>query len=261
MRGRAGVAMAALLAVAMTVAASACGSRVANQSGAPSTTTTTGPPAAALPGSAAAALRPFLFDAESVNRSLQFAATLVNGDIRSTPFTFRDATRSAVDMVSLEGVSRTIPAGLPPDLQLAALRVYGDLVSRRVAFNRVTGAGSSVVTRDDVAPCLANGARAAARYAGDVASLEAMAAAVPDFQAAAPDSHAAAEIALRAAVIDGWNNGCGNCGGYLPDGLATVVWAKTTDPVTGARDGTIAGVGFRATYRAGDGWHVELFAC
>ena len=92
------------------------------------------------------------------------------------------------------------------------LLVYSDLDSRKLAFRRVIEdkEPSIPVTSfegKDALSCLGNGAPAAARFAGDVASARSLALATPPFAAMPVLSAAAAEVAVRVADIDGANGG------------------------------------------------------
>lgn len=220
--------------------------------------------------SALAGLRAYLTRVADVDQQLGRAAAAVNADVVTGGMRIGPATRSAVQDVDLTGLARALPAGMDAPLTRQALLVYSELASRRAAFNGVLEASVGPDGTATVAPgspalsrineCLANGARAHARFDADVAALRALAAASPPFTHAAPASRASAEIAVRTRYIDGWNRCCGSCGGYVTDRLAPVVWVEHDDPVAGHTDGAIEGVAFEATYRASSGWLIELHA-
>ncbi|MCK9925966.1 hypothetical protein MXD62_02110 [Frankia sp. Mgl5] len=136
--------------------------------------------------------------------------------------------------------------------------IYSDLVARAAAV-AMTGHETG---RVDQLSCLARGAAPAVRFRDDVAALRAQADAAPAFAAVPPDSRAAAEIPLRTAYIDGFNAGCGGCGGQVFTELTPIVWQTRTLP--GGEppvDGTIGAASFRASYEPGSGWLVTILAC
>jgi hypothetical protein len=78
-----------------------------------------------------------------------------------------------------------------------------------------------------------------------------------------PTPGRAAEVALYVWYIDGFYNGCGNCGGPVLTRLPAITWQAGSPAAPGSppTDGTIGGIGFWAHHQAGRGWDVGVLAC
>ena len=275
---------AAVLTVAILVAglAGACG-QVRSPAGGPApggaTTTTPAPtptptgPAAITPaptttrpraGSALTGLAPFFAAVRADDARITAAARAINADIGRTTIQFRQSTIDAVKASFPSRTTKAFPAGLTPKLLRAVLLVYNDLVARSAAFNPVKYAGTRpyAVNSPNENPLwgLRGGAVVARRFPGDLAAARSLAAASPPIVVAAPSSRAAAEVMVRMAYLWGANSGCGSAGGQVFTRLVPLVW-KPIETSYGHYDGTIGGVKFRVTYRAGQGWKAGLDAC
>jgi hypothetical protein len=212
----------------------------------------------------------FLGEVERADARIRAASALVNADAVGGGMRIRPSTRAAISALDLTSVAGSLPAGAGEALTRRSPLVYSELSSRRAALRGLvlrTPAADGTVTLSPgdealtrVRECLANGARAYARFGPDVAALRTLAATSASFAAAAPASHAAAEIAVRTRYIDGWNGCCDACGGYVTDRLVPIVWRDREDPVAGHTDGTVDGVAFEASYRGGSGWTVVVHA-
>ncbi len=245
------------------------GTPAASSPAAPSQAGSPAVPPAGGPGqpraSAADRLSGFLAAAQALDARLHHAAVLVNGGVGRTRLDFPPATQRAVLALSAVPLARSIPAGLPPELLRRTLLVYSDLVSRE----RSLGAAARFVSPMPIGSeearfvlhALGHGALAAARFDGDLAALRALGRSAPPVTVAAPDSRAAADLAVRVRDIDLRNSGCGSSGGTVVTTLAHVVWQPKYERGIGHTDGTINRLRFRASYEAGRGWDVELWAC
>ncbi|MDQ1290022.1 MAG: hypothetical protein QG622_3588 [Actinomycetota bacterium] len=232
--------------------------------------TVRGTATAAILPSALDGLREYLKRVERADARLVAVASLVNKDTSASGIRLRRATRAAIVAITLDDVAKALPAGTGDDLLRRSLLVYSELVSRRAAYQGLLSVspgadGTTVVARGTegmtmVLACLANGARAGARFTGDLAALWAAAASARPFTVAAPSSRASGEILVRTGYIDGWNRCCAGCGGYVTDTLAPLVWAAKDFPSGEHIDGTVDGVGFEATYGAGTGWKIVIHA-
>lgn len=252
-------------ALSVLVLAGACSSAPLPRAG---TTTTEPPPTSTtLRPSASGQLAGFVSAALQVDARLKAAAAAVNGDMHATGATFDAATLAVIKAADPAPAAAAIPPGLPPALLQASLVVYADLASRRAAFNDVwegTFSTSSPDYESYLLPCLHTGAVSAARFDGDLAALERLASASPPVVVVAPDSRAAEELAVLVNWIDLGNNGCGSCGGFVPDHLPTVSWSPAPGQSTeyfGPVAGNIDGLNFSATYSPGSGWAIVLQAC
>jgi len=211
------------------------------------------------------ALQAYLREVDGMDAALRQVATLVNGDLTARGLAARPRTVAAVQALTAREtrVRRSLPAGMGPALTRAALLVYSELSSRAAAFNPIVRASADLPAGDpeftELKGCLANGAVAAARFAGDLTALRRLAASSRAFVPAAPSARATAEIALRTTLVRNGNGCCDSCGGYLSDALVPLVWGRPAEP--GARaDGTIDGIDFDATYHADGGWTVQIHA-
>lgn len=258
--GRSGWAAVLLPAlVGLTVLGSCSPTRPQAAPGRTSTTTIAHP-------SAAGQLAPFVSAARALDGRLRAAAALVNGSIHSTGASFDASTVQAVHRADPQPVAAAIPSGAPPALLQPVLLVYAGLSSRRAAFNWITEGTRPAADPDypRMMQCLRNGAGPASAFERDMAALQRVAAATEPFLPAAPDSRSAEELAVRIEWIQLGNNGCGSCGGFVPDAWATVTWAPSPTQDTSAFGpvaGNINGLNFTATYRADSRWEIVLQAC
>ena len=88
------------------------------------------------------------------------------------------------------------------------------------------------------------------------------AAGAPPVVAVDPASRAAAELAVRLEHMVGSNSGSLGCGGSRVTSLVPITW-HDTPPVNGdtaSWAGEVATVAFTASYRAGQGWRVQIYA-
>lgn len=237
---------------------------------APSAAATAGPDRHAAPPRASAAdqLAGFFAAAAAADSRLKHAAVLVNAGIGTTSLDFSPAALTAVETLDTSAVAHAVPGGMPAELLRRVLLAYSDLVSRTLAFRRVQeskywGYPIAIGSQQgkDIYGCLRNGTQAAARYAGDMAAVRALAGRTPPLTPPAPDSRAAAELALRVYVIQHRNSGCEECGGFVFTALSRVIWQPKDEPEIGESDGTVDGIRFRVTYHAGRGWDVMVWAC
>jgi len=240
------------------------GAATPSASSAPAKTHTSVPPAP----SAATQLAAFFAAAEEANGKLHHAAALVNGDIGATSMRYAPATLAAVRALSVIPAGRAIPAGLPTGLLRDVLVVYGDLDSRTAAFGGVEMYGSSGRELPISGPeakavlhGLHNGAPAAARFSGDLATARSLARQTPAVTIPAPDSRPAAELALRMRSIS-IRNGCAEeFGGFAPTSLEAVIWRPAAGQHPGHYEGTIGGIRFQADYTAQHAWKIIIYAC
>ena len=218
--------------------------------------------------SAAGQLTAFIAAAEQADSQVRHAAALVNSDIGATSMRFTPATLAAVRALSIAPVARAIPAGLPDGLLRGTLVVYGDLASRSAALGGIGRYGYSGrelpiggQEATAVLGCLRHGAPAAARFGADLAALRSVAQQTPPLTLAAPGSRAAAEVALRVNSIDKPNICSGECGGFAPTQLQTVIWRPGSGRHSRHYEGTIGGIRFQADYTAAHGWEILIYAC
>lgn len=218
--------------------------------------------------SAADQLAPFFAAATRADQQLRRAAGLVNAGIGSREIVLDATMVRAVKAIDTDAVVRAVPGGLPPTLLRSVLEVYADLSSRQAAFNRILeyAPGSPLPRAGDDARdlirCLGNGASPTASFGADLAASRSVAAATAPVKVAPVQSRQAAEVAIRAGGIRLPNNGCGECGGYVPRPivLPPIVW-KHTELAGIAWDGTIGSTQFSARYVVGKGWDVAFNAC
>jgi hypothetical protein len=227
----------------------------------PVATAEPGPGATTMRATAAAALSGFLAEAAAADQALHGASARINAAITATEVTYDQTTVDLLARAAPEVVAPTLPAGMPAALQQAALLVYSDLVSRWAAMDACRF-GVGTFPLDPSYLCFVNGGAAAARFDADVAALERLAQATPEFAVESPDSQAAEELAVRAHYIAMSNRGCAGSGGVLATDPIPVVWQSAPSEVGGADvQGTVNGIPFRGTYDATTGWQVEIFAC
>ncbi|GAA4472764.1 hypothetical protein GCM10023170_093000 [Phytohabitans houttuyneae] len=230
----------------------------------PASPTQSGKAGGAVPGrqSAADQLADFFVAATRLDADLRDAAKRINGGVRRDVVALDPATVAAVRAIRPQALVGTIPGGMERELLRSVMLLYSEIVSRRLAMNRVVSfAASAPLPRagtdaQELIDCLGNGAPAARRFAGDLAQVRALASSSEPIAVAPRDSLATAEVAVRARYIDALNGGCDTCGGGVLTRLVPVVWKRQ-----GGLDGTVGGVPFAATFAAGSGWQVQLNSC
>jgi hypothetical protein len=245
-----------------------CGGGGASTAGTTAQQTATGPVTQTVPSRTAADdLAPYFSAAQSLSQQLAAAAVLINSGIHANTMSFDQTTLDAITAIDPSSAAKQIPAGIPPDLLRAVLRVQSELVSRRAAFNTVT---SHPTDRPYVLSCLANGAPAAARFAGDLAAARSLAARTPPIAVAGPTSRPAADLAIYLQYFEGVNMCCGSCGGVIATELPVISWVpptgRTWAPPHGW-NGTLKAtptstetLPFSAQYLSGKGWSVQFAA-
>lgn len=236
------------------------------RSATPKPTPATPSPSAVPTASAARQLADFFAAAEGADAQLRHAAMLVNGGIGAQALNITPAMRAAVAAVDMGGVARQITAGMSSELLRRVLLVYSDLESRYRAFRRVSEyrEPSIPITSfegKDALTCLRNGAPAAARFGGDLASARSLALAQPLFAPAPTVSAATAEVAVRLAYINGINGGCEECGGTIVTTLTPFIWHVQPGPGVTHGIGIISFIAFDVNYQPGHGWVAYLHAC
>jgi hypothetical protein len=274
-------ARAAVLAAALAVGLAACSHPAAPQplpvrpSIQPATLPAVSVPAATPAGGTSASgpseaghLAAFFAASARLDNRLARAAALVNGGIGVTGITLRPETVAALRALDTTPVSRAIPPGLPRHLLRSVLLVYSDLVSRSVSLSRLASYPGTVSKSSQAGRtmlrCLAKGAPAAARYDGDMAVTRTLAQASPPLASPAPESRAAGGLAVRITAITRQNTCSAQCGGEVFPALPPITWHRRQETSPGAGtywNGTLGGLRFLATYRAGHGWNVVIYAC
>jgi hypothetical protein len=203
---------------------------------------------------------------------LKMAAEAVNAAIGKTQITIEQSTLDAIEAANPSPAAKEIPGGLTEGVLLPVLTVQSDLVSRYFSLRglRINLAfsgrpGTFPITDPQVRNalgCLGEGATAAASFATDVATARTAAVGAPRLVAVDPASRAAAELAVRLAHMVGSNSGGLGCGGSRVTSLVPITW-NNTPPVKGdtaSWDGAVKGVAFTSTYKAGQGWTVQIYA-
>jgi hypothetical protein len=226
----------------------------------PSTPTPTTATPTTIRPSAADGLAPFFNGAASLDRRLHVTATQLNGKFDANgDAVFDQSDVDAVGGTDPSALAKTIPGGMPPQLESAALLVWSDLMSRYAAM--CVGVGPyQPQTDSDLDGCFKNGAAAAARFPADLASARALAAASPPITPVAPDSHAAGEVAVQVNAIVESEVGCDGHGGFIFSTLQPVVWQpgiSDSQPTAG----TIGPTPFTAHYDPTTGWSARLLVC
>ncbi len=264
---------AAVTAAILVAGLAGCGSTVAPGTGGGASSpapaaTSSAPSATQTSPSAADQLAGFFGAAQLADAQLRHAAALVNEGIGTTSMSFSPAALAAVKALDTAPVARAIPAGLPAGLLRRVVLVYSDLESRTASLMSIPRSGYTsgrlpIGSQDGsyIYRCLGNGAPAAARFAADLAAARALAGATPPVTVAAPDSRAAAEVAVQVTFINVGNSGCDSCGGGVLTTLGTIIWQRHYEAEGRYSDGTINGLRFNASYHAGSGWQVQLWAC
>ena len=260
------------LAVVVIISVGACGGRSSQGAATPTTPVTATPMMTLTPtptstptatATAKGDLADFVEAARRADTRLRDAATLVNASVRSASVVVDVRTAGAVKAAEPVAVRATIPAGMPSGLLTVVLTVYSDLDSRYRAMSRFSVVGDFLRGQSDVdeaITCLANGSRAAARFAADLAAVVTVAGSMPPLDGVDPASRASAEVAVRVTEIRLHNGGCASCGGYVATTLSKVTWDDAARGAT-TMTGSIGRVPFTATYVAGGGWTAELRAC
>jgi len=220
----------------------------------------------AQPGTAVPALEGFVARAGLADQALREASSLINASITTTEVTYDLRTSQLLASAEPEAVASTLPAGMPDALEQAALLVYSDLVSRWAAMSGSCDQGVGTFPRAEFDGCFTQGGPAAARFADDLAVLEQLAEATPEFTVAGRGSRPAQELAVRIRYIDLGNLGCANKGGYVATDPIPIVWQHIPEDTGGPGwQGTvgrgIAGIPFRGTFDPVLGWRIELLAC
>jgi hypothetical protein len=214
--------------------------------------------------SAAEDLAAFLSAAAALDEQLHDAAVAINA--AGPPWAgIGPEVARLVTAAELAPVARTIPAGLPRDLQQSVILVYSDLSSRRHAM-------TSFETRPPAPPHdstetllreLGKGHAAAARFDADLAATRVLAARTPPITAVPGDSRLVAEVLLRVQYVDLGNGGCDSRGGLVVTELpeitwGAVVWNPDAEGTIGRGD---AGIDFTADFGPDGTWHVQVIAC
>jgi hypothetical protein len=219
----------------------------------------------APPQTAARDLDGFLTLARAADQSLTEAAARINASTTATDITYDDRTVGLLTFAAPSSLARSLPPGMPDQLQQAALLVYSDLVSRWAAMSAGPcphDAGTHPRSQYDENHCFVEGAAAAARTDGDIAALDHLAGSTPKFTIPAQDSRPAEELAARANSIDLQNLGCANVGGVVVTELIPIVWqTQPSGDDRGDWQGTVGEIPFRGTYDQARGWVIEIRAC
>lgn len=214
--------------------------------------------------SAAEDLAAFLSAAATLDQQLHDAAAAINAAGPPWAGTGPEVARS-VTAAGLAPVARTIPAGLPHDLQQSVILVCSGLSSRRHAMTsfEITPLAAPHDSTEALLRELGNGQGASAPFDADLAATRALAARTPPITAVPKDSRLGAEALLHVQYVDLGNGGCDSRGGAVATGLPEISW----QPVAGSpnADGTIgrpgAGIEFTADFRPDGTWHVQVIAC
>lgn len=213
----------------------------------PTTATTSPPTTVSVPDSARASLERYISEVEDLDRAIADAATLFNESWETTGTVGAEA-QAAILAIDTSHLRALLPAGLAPELELAALAVFADLDSRASAL---AGAERfSTQFPDDVILCLKFGATSFQRFDDDLDHLVALAATSPA-PTAAPDSVEAGILAVQLEAIHSMNWGCDSCGGVQYDTALPVDWEART---------VLDGVEFEAEFVDG-AWEVLIYAC
>lgn len=209
----------------------------------------TGPSLSALDS-----LAPLFAAAQELDAEISAAAQVYNRGFNREAGTVSAASVEAIQALDTTLVRALIPAGMEADLEAAVLAVYADLDSRIAALDGgiryldpVEGRPGAV---GDAMGCLGIGSSSNARFDGDVAAAQAIAATYPPVVPASPESEVAGMLQARLAVVDLSNWGCDSCGGAVYDAPIAVDW-----------DGrTVDGIRFDAVFD-GTQWSIEVWAC
>ena len=195
-----------------------------------------------------------------MDRQLRDTAGLINTGFRTSTMTFTTTMVKAIEAIDPRTLVKTVPAGLPAAFQNQVYLVFSELAARRYAFNPILELEPGrPIDRDSqegkrVLEGLSHGVGPAARFPADLAAARSLARSEPPVPVAAPNSRASAEVAVRTTYILSRNGGCGTSGGWVQTTPVPLSW-------TGQNGGTIGGIPFRADFRPGEGWQVQLRAC
>jgi hypothetical protein len=194
---------------------------------------------------------------------LRRAAALINVGIGDDVVRVDPATADAVRAAAPDAAAAAVPPGLQSELLRRTLVVYNDLAARHAAMSGFRFAPRTYPladVREDLLRCLANGARAAARFAADLAALQSFARSRPAAPVtAASDPESAAELAVRLARIDTRNTCSEECGANVYTDLAPLTWTLKPTAAAAGR-GELEGITFTTTPQS-SGWAVSSDAC
>jgi hypothetical protein len=231
---------------------------------APTATTSSAPAgtSAAKRRTAEEDLTRFLAEARKADARLRRAAALINAGIGDDAVRVDPATADAVRAAAPDAAADAVPPGLQSELLQRTLVVYNDLASRHAAMSGFRFAPRTYPMSGegkDLLRCLANGARATARFAGDLAALQSLARSRPATLTAASDPVSAAGLAVRLARIDSRNTCSDECGANVYTELAPLIWTLKPTAATAGR-GELEGITFTTTPQDG-GWAVSSDSC
>lgn len=218
--------------------------------------------------SAAQDLAPFFAAAVKLDQQLHIAAAAINA-VGPPWERITAAVANKVGAADLGPVSRSIPAGLPHDLQRAAVLVLSDLASRRMAMESFTvvapvlpdDTNAAHQTNAQLLTELANGHAAAVRFDSDLAAAQELAAHTPPIASVPSGSRLTAETLIRVEYVRVANAGCDARGGAVLTRLPEVRWQSV--PEVPEAEGTVGAhhIAFNADLRRDGTWDVYLFAC
>jgi hypothetical protein len=208
----------------------------------------------------------FLAEARKADVRLRRAAALIDAGIGDDAIRVDRATADAVRAAAPDAAADAVPLGLQSDLLQRTLLVYNDLAARHAAMSgfrfaprTYPMAGPMAGEGRDLLRCLANGARASARFAGDLAALQSLARSRPATVTAASDPESAAGLAVRLSRIDSRNTCSEECGANVYTELAPLIWTLKPTAATAGR-GELEGITFTTTPQDG-GWSVSSDSC
>lgn len=226
---------------------------------------------------AADALGPFFAAAAELHQQLQTAAAAIN----ATGPPWEEITADVADTVraaDLGAVSRTIPAGLPHDLQESVVLVLSDLTSRRMAMESFTvvapilpdDSNAAHQTNAQLLDELQNGHAAAVRFDDDLAAARALAASSAPIAPVPTQSRLTAEVLILVEYVRVANAGCDVRGGAVFTTLPEVTWHSvphlpeaegTVDVTQPEAGGSVVRTEFNAELLPDATWDVYLFVC
>ena len=226
---------------------------------------------------AADALDPFFAAAAELDQQLQTAAAAIN----ATGPPWEEITADVAGKVraaDLGPVSRTIPAGLPHDLQESVILVLSDLTSRRMAMESFAAVGpilpddsnAAHQTNAQLLDELQNGHAAAVRFDDDLAAARAVAASSAPIAPVPTRSRLTAEVLILVEYVRVANAGCDVRGGAVVTTLPEVTWHSvphlpeaegTVDVTHPDAGGSVVRTEFNADFLPDGTWDVYLFVC
>lgn len=214
--------------------------------------------------SAAEDLAAFLSAAATLDEQLHKAAAAINA--AGPPWAgIGPEVARVVTAADLAPVARTIPAGLPHDLQQSVILVYSDLSSRRHAMTsfEFTPLVPPHDSTESLLRELGYGHAASARFDADLAATRALAAQTPPIAAVPKNSRLVAEMLLLVRYVDQGNGGCDSRGGLVTIELpeirwGAVVWNRDADGTIGPPGGAID---FTADFQPDGTWNLQIMAC